>query len=774
MRNNKFSWVGRWISTARALVNEEPEFSLVDMFAGKKAKQTPVEERLNPTVYFKKVFQLNKPIKKAELIVTAQGIYHAMMNGHEVTDAIFTPDYTNYQQFLMYQQYDVTNLIKVGTNVLAVEVADGWYAGRISVQGGSAQFGNRLALLADLVVTFEDEKQLIIGTDNSFTAGYGKHVYADIQIGEKQDLRLDTDWQVSEELLPEAVFEIAADYTRLTPQEGPMVYRQERLDAQKIWLEDTEYIVDFGQVIAGRVRLTVDLAKDQEIIIEHSEVLDETGRFFRNIVGRNKDARDIFIGRGQKEVLEPDFTFHGFRYVKITGLTHFKLDDIKAIAIYSQMETTGYFKTNDAKMNRLLSNILWSQKGNMLSIPTDCPQRERVGWTGDMQVFASASTFFMNSNQLIQRWLKTVRIDQRENGAIVDYSPEPLDAKNLAFTGVEASAGWGDAIIMVPWTLYQRYGNKEVLIENYEAMKKWFVFEQSSAAGDKEGLSRYIWDTQFHYGDWMFPSFMMKDPNPMKTAAVTKDLVATAFLAHSAELLAQIAEELGDDGQSYRDYAANVKAAFTQAFVTETGYLTADYQGCYVLALAFKMVPLAIEKSLVKRLVALIEANGRRLDTGFLSVPYLLDVLSDYGYVELAKAVFLQDECPSWFYEVDHGATTIWESWAAIQPDGTVEPFSFNHYAFGCVLDWMVREIAGLKNTAPGYEAIEVSPSVEIVDDFELCYQSATGLIKIIKRGKKWMIQADENIEVVVDLNPVQGKLVRNLISSDIMIDERS
>ncbi|WP_446454049.1 family 78 glycoside hydrolase catalytic domain [Tuanshanicoccus yangjingiae] len=760
MRNNQLSWVGRWISTDLAIVSEEPVFSLADMFAGKKTEQTSVEERLNPTVYFKKVFSMNKRIKKAKLFITAQGIYHAMINGKEVTDAIFTPDYTNYQQFLMYQQYDVTDLVQRGTNVLAVEVADGWYAGRISVQGGSAQFGNQLALLADLVVTFEDETQFIIGTDNSFTAGRGKHVYADIQIGEKQDLRLDTDWQISEEELPEVVFEIKADYKRLTLQEGPMVYRQEMLEAKKIWRENDAYIVDFGQVIAGRVRLSTDLANGQEITIEHSEVLNEVGLFFHNIVGRNKEARDIFIGRGRKEILEPDFTFHGFRYVKITGLTHLELEDIQAIVIYSQMETTGYFKTNDVKVNRLLSNILWSQKGNMLSIPTDCPQRERVGWTGDMQVFAPASTFFMDTNQLIQRWLKSVRIDQRENGAIVDYSPEPLDAKNLAFTGADASAGWGDAIIMVPWTLYQRYGNKEVLIENYEAMKKWFAFGQSSAAGDKEGLSRYIWDTQFHYGDWMFPSFMMKDPNPMKTAEVTKDLVATAFLAHSAELLAQIAELLGDEGQPYRDYAANVKAAFTQAFVTEIGYLTADYQGCYVLALAFKMVPPVMEKPLVNRLVALIEANGRRLDTGFLSVPYLLDVLCEYGYVELAKAVFLQEECPSWFYEVNHGATTIWESWAGIQPNGVVGAFSFNHYAFGCVLDWMIREIVGLKTIAPGFSKIKIAPSVEIVENFEMCYQSAAGLIEVMKQGKNWTVKVDDKITVEVDLNRVQGHLV--------------
>lgn len=660
----------------------------------------------------------------------------------------------------MFQTYDVTALIKSGENTFCAEVADGWYAGRISVQGGSAQFGNQLALLADLIVTYADGTKVTIGTDSSFSAGSGKHVYADIQIGEKQDFRLDLNWKVDAEPLEESVDVIEADYSRLTPQEGPMVYRQEILEPIKIWLEDEDYIVDFGQVTAGRVRLTTHLNLGQEIIIEHSEVLNEQGKFFNNIVGRNKDARDIFIGRGKKEELEPNFTFHGFRYVKISGLEQLSVKDIVAIAIYSRMENTGKFITNDGKINQLLSNILWSQKGNMLSIPTDCPQRERVGWTGDMQVFAPSSTYFLNTNDFIERWLKTVRIDQHDNGEIVDFSPEPKDAKSISFTGSNSSAGWGDAIIMVPWVLYQRYGNKKVLVDNYQAMKKWFFFEQKSAAENKTGKARYIWDTKFHYGDWMFPSFMMKEPNPMRTSEVTKDVVATAFLAHSAELLASIAEVLDDDGESYRRYAQKVKQAFTEFFVTEEGKLTSDYQGCYVLALAFKMVPQEMETLLVERLVQLIHENGDKLDTGFLSVPYLLDVLCDYGYSDLAKIIFLQDECPSWFYEVNQGATTIWESWAGILPNGKVGSFSFNHYAFGCVLDWMVRETVGLKTLAPGFSKIEISPSVEIAEEFEFEYQSHSGMISIVKNGQKWQIKTEKNIEVVVNLSKVQGQLV--------------
>ncbi|MDQ0223188.1 family 78 glycoside hydrolase catalytic domain [Streptococcus moroccensis] len=762
MRNKKEKWTGRWISSENAKVSEEPEFTLEEMFSGKSRPQAPVENRLNPSVYFKRVFELQEPINSAQLLITCQGIYQAFLNGKKVTEAIFMPDYTDYNDFLMYQTYDVTSLLQVGTNILAIEVADGWYAGRISVQGGSAQFGNQLAVLADLELTYEDGTQVVIGTDHHFSAGSGKHRYADIQIGEKQDLREDTDWKTSREPLNLTVFEVDADYGRLAPQEGPMVYRQEQFPAQSIWEEDDTLIVDFGQVIAGRVRLETFLAEGQEIRLEHAETLNENGQFFQNIVGRNKDAIDIFIGRGQKEVLEPDFTFHGFRYTKIVGLEKKNISTINAISIYSAMERTGYLKTSNEKVNQLLSNILWSQKGNMLSIPTDCPQRERVGWTGDMQVFAPSSTFFLKTDALIKRWLKSVRINQKDNGEVIDYSPAPKDAaKSVAFTGSYSSAGWGDAIIMVPWTLYERYEDKAVLEENYDAMVHWFEFSKNSAAGDKSGNARYIWDTKFHYGDWMFPSFMMEDPNPMRTAEVTKDLVATTFLAHSAELLANISEVLGKNGEEYRAYSQKVKQAFTERFVTKDARLTHDYQGCYVLALAFDVVPEEYRSGLLARLVSLIHDNRDRLDTGFLSVPYLLDVLCANGERELAKTLFFQEACPSWFYEVNQGATTIWESWAGIQPDGKVGTFSFNHYAFGCVLDWIVRETVGLKPLEPGYQAIEIKPSIEIVEGFKMSYQTPNGIIQIHKNGKNWMIEGPNEVVVTVDLSAVDGILYR-------------
>lgn len=753
LKNSEDKWIGKWITSDFAMVSHEPEFSLADMFGGKKAPTPkPIDERLHAPVIFKKVFNVEKFISSAKLEITSQGLYQAYLNGKKISDAIFTPDYTQYQKYLQYQTYNVRDLLVDGENVLTVVVADGWYAGRIAVSGMSCQFGDQLALLADLTIKYTDQSKLKIGTDESFSVGTGKWKYSDIAIGEKQDFRSRNILNTSALFSNDAKI-IRADYKRLSPQMGPQVKKMKILKAKKVWQEDNCLIVDFGQVIAGRIRLTANFKAGIDVKIEHSEALDQDGHFFKNIIGRNKDQEDHVIGNGELETFEPDFTFHGFRYIRITNLAKTDIQEVKAIVIFSNMKRTGEISTSDKRINRLLKNIKWSQRGNMLSIPTDCPQRERVGWTGDMQVFAPASTFYYNTEDFIRRWLKSVRIDQLKNGEIIDYSPAPKDfyQSTLDFKGSLSSAGWSDAIIMVPWALYQRYGHENVLKENYDAMVKWHNYSRKSAAGDKLGNDRYIWDTTFHYGDWMFPSMMIGNPNPMKSAELTKNVVATAFLAHSSELLAKISNILGEDGNRYTEYANKVKRAFTEKFF-RNGKLTSDYQGCYVLALAFDMVSdRNIRQQLLDRLVELIHSNRDCLDTGFLSVPYLLDVLVDNGKSELAKQLFLQNKCPSWLYEIDHGATTIWESWAGIQPDGKVGTFSFNHYAMGCVIDWFIRKVVGLNVIKPGFKEVEINPRFkDLVKDFQMNYLSENGLFTIKLENGEYEFTIPENCQAVV------------------------
>ena len=787
----KREWKAKWIEPVQQETKEEPVFTLQQMFSGEKLVQEPVEERLLPSQCLKKVFQLNadKEIVSAKLVMTAHGIYRAKINGKDVTDALFTPDNTSYSKVLMYQEYDVTALL-AEDNVWSVVVADGWYAGRISVNGASAQFGNKLGILGELIVTFADGTTETIGTDEDFFSSTDKYVYSDIFIGEKQDLRAaDAEWETSFSTEGMASVTVADyGYENLTEQIGPLVKRKETLAPVAIWQEEESWIVDFGQVIAGRIELTAFLDEGQEISVEHSEVLSKEGKFFNNILGRNKDQTDIFVGRGQEEVLEPDFTFHGFRYAKISGLPVLTVDMVKAYVLYSDMKTTGSFRTSNEKVNRLIDNIHWSQKGNMLSVPTDCPQRERVGWTGDLQVFAPTATFFMDIYDFTRRWLENVMADQLPNGEVVDYSPAPRDfLENPSITGAYSSAGWGDAIILVPWTLYERYGKVDVLAETYPAMQKWHEHCKSSAAGDKEGFDKFIWDTVFHFGDWMFPSYMMGEQSkgPIATSVVTKDVFATAFSAHSSEKLAEIAQLLGriEEAEGYAAYAKDVKEAFRLRFF-ENGRLTSDFQGCYVIALAFDMIPQEKE-ALINRLVTLIEANGNCLDTGFLSVPHLLDVLCENGQEELAKKVFYQEQCPSWFYEVNNGATTIWESWAGIQPNGDVMDFSFNHYAFGCVGDWMVRKIAGLEVKEPGYKEFYIRPMQNSgLEAFELDYDSAQGKIRIaladgqlhvtVPEGSKAFVQVpatSRNLDSAGKVNNMGDLIEAELMSGEYVLD---
>lgn len=773
------AWIGRWIEPVQEPVTEEPEFSLAAMFGGAPLpEQAPVEERLHPTRLLRRAFETRGSVAHATLRMTARGLYQAFIDGMPVTDAVLLPGFTSYYKDLRYQEFDVTDLVaNPGEHVWAVELADGWWAGRVAVQGQSAQWGDRLQLLGELELEYVDGSREVVGTDGEFVSTAGSRVHADIQIGEKRDLRLEQEgWQL-------AGFDDSA-WTRVAvtdevpgegepailPQEAPLARVQAKLAPVDWWREDNAIVVDFGQVIAGRVALERLLGCGQELVLRHAEALDADGRFFENIVGRNKDQRDVFVGRGRREHLEPAFTFHGFRYARIEGWDvglqgAFDPACIEAHAIWADMPRAGHMVTSDARLNRLLENVLWSARGNLINVPTDCPQRERMGWVGDALIFAPTASFLYDVDALMRQWLASVRADQQADGQILDYSPAPRAIMGSAeFLGALSSAGWGDAIALVPWTLWERYGDLDVLRDNYEAMCAWHDFSVASAAGElsaipggeapgtKEGDDRYIWDTKFHYGDWMFPSYMMGEgaPGPIGTAKATSDLCATAYLAHTSDVLAQVAELLGDDERANecQAYAVNVRRAFQKRFVRGGGLLDREFQGCYVLALAFDLLPEDQRQAAADHLAQMVRDNGNRLDVGFLGMPHLMDVLCDWGHADVAEALLYQDACPSWLYEVDRGATTIWESWANVAPDGTVGAYSFNHYSFGCVADWMARHIGGLAPIKPGYDEFRVEPHP--MGDLRFCctsFQSVHGLIRV-----DWEHQADGRLRVEVEV----------------------
>ncbi|SIT02998.1 alpha-L-rhamnosidase [Alicyclobacillus vulcanalis] len=738
-------WEAHWIEPIQKPASEEKMVSVLDVVSGNVATKTLQEQEadLRPPQLIRRAFRVVRSVRKARLYITSRGVYRAEINGMKVGQAEFSPDFTPYDKYLKYQTYDVTACIKPGVNAIGIVLADGWYIGRIHFAGHSCHYGNKLALLLQLEIEYEDGSTEVISTDTSFRCHTGPWLYADLFIGEKYDARLEIQGWSSPDFDDSEWFKCV--YSEDGPaciraQYGPVVRAMERLSPIQIYVSsDGSQIVDFGQVIAGRIRLRLNVPEGTEIRIEHSEAVDTDGQFIRNIVGRNKEQTDIYItsGRGD-EVYEPAFTYHGFRYVRITGCpTRIQLDDVEAVVLYSDMKLTGSFRCSDERLNRLHSNIQWTQKSNMVSIPTDCPTRERAGWTGDVQVFAPTATFNMHVFAFLRRWLLMVRLEQLPDGRVPNHVPA---GRYLEFEsgplGI-SSAGWGDAIIIVPWVLYQRYGDISILEENYEAMGRWLSYVRSQAEQESDGHRRYLWNHGFHFGDWMIPSLVMENNNglgPIASAEATGELVATCFYAYSCKLMSEIADIIGRPGDAvfYRQLYSHIRQAFEKEYVDDSGRLSAHFQGTYVLALYMDMVSSNLRGRMVEQLVRLIECNGWRLDTGFLATPFLMDVLCDAGRPDIAYRLLWQERCPSWLYEINCGATTVWESWDAVSPNGDVKLVSQNHVAFGCIGDWMYRRLGGLKPLMPGFKEFIVEPDVMCGLDFVgICHDTPYGIIKL-------------------------------------------
>ncbi|MEF2279631.1 family 78 glycoside hydrolase catalytic domain [Deinococcus sp. YIM 134068] len=726
---NPDDWQARWVEPRQEPVTPEPP---INFFAAMgMGPRTPEETRtlpgkLHPCPRLRRTFEIPGPVRKARLYATAHGLYTLDLNGERVGDRELTPENTSYPQFLMVQTYDVTGQVQLGQNALGVTLADGWYAGRTSAAGDSLNFGDRLGVLFQLEIELEDGVRLTVASDGNIRSSVdGPLVYSDLFIGERYDARRempgwstpafdDSGWS------PVTLAEYG--YDNLVMQYGEAVRAVMTLPALQVLTTPAgETVVDFGQVIAGRVRMTVRGAAGTEVFLQHAEVLDEHGNFFQNITWRNKDQTDVYILRGgDEETYEPTFTFHGFRYVRVIGSPGaVRAEDFTAVVLASDLPMAGTFETSDPRLNRLQANVVWSQRGNFLSIPTDCPQRERTGWTGDIQAFAPTAVFNMGVNAFLTRWLRLVQREQLPDGQIPNFVPTTPSMVDPF--GAPSSAGWGDACIIVPWVLYGEYADEGVLAENYPTMQRWVAYiERQAAEGLPENSSaeelspaererqRYLWNTGFHFGDWLIPSI----PHPVEGAMATRELVATCFYAYSTNLLAQVAGVLGkvEDAERYAELNRRVRQAFAGEYLSPDGRLRAHFQGVYVLALHLGLIPEERRPQVLGQLVGMIEANGDRLDTGFASVPFLLDVLCEGGRPDVASRLLFQTECPSWLYEVERGATTIWENWRAITPEGEVQPVSYNHYAFGCVGDWMYRHLGGLRRLTPGYRHFAVRP----------------------------------------------------------------
>ncbi|SDF12201.1 Acetyl esterase/lipase [Mucilaginibacter pineti] len=654
-----------------------------------------------PAQYFQKTFAASGKIRSAKLFVTAHGLYEAKLNGKRIGDAYLTPGWTDYAKRLQYQAYDVTPMLNKGTNTLTIAVGDGWFRGYVGFDGMKDIYGKQTGLLAQLELTYSDGKSEIIPTDESWKSGNGPIRTSSINNGETLDSRIAVN-------CGQPVKVVAYSNNNLVPSESYAVSKHETFKPlRSLTTPKGEKVLDFGQNLVGWVVVRLKGKAGDKISIEHAEVLDKAGNFYTaNLRNAQATATYILSGNGTgadgKESLEPHFTYFGFRYIKVSGTEgEINPDDFTAVALYSDMRPTGNFSCSNPLINQLQHNIQWGQRGNFLDIPTDCPQRdERLGWTGDAQAFFKTAAYNFDVKSFFSKWMKDVASNQSENGSVTSVVPDILGA----FGG---SAGWADVATIIPWQLYEIYGDRSLLDSQYAMMKKWVDYVQGQS---KDGL----WQSGFHFGDWL--SF--RPGNDDGTEAITdKYEIAQCFWAHSTQNLINAARTLGkgEDVVKYTDMLSRIKKAYLNEYVTASGRLLSNTQTAYVLALHFDMLPENMRARTARYLVDNIKVYKDHLSTGFLGTPYICHVLSRFGYPDVAFTLLNQDTFPSWLYPVKMGATTIWERWDGIRPDGsfqTPQMNSFNHYAYGAIGDWMYQNVLGIQASSPGYKTIRIKPLI--------------------------------------------------------------
>ncbi len=685
---------------------------------------TPFKEKFKefkPVYYFRKAFAVTKEVQRVRVYASALGLYEIHLNGQRLGNELFTPGLTEYSHHIQYQVYEA-ELLR-GMNVIGMTLGEGWYRGRFQIKGRNT-WGKHGAIFMQMHIDYQDGSHENLLTDPSWKVSIGPILRSDIYDGEDYDARLESNWL--NHAFDDGAWASARTYRsfpvrRLVAPLGEKVRQIETVTAKRIFQSPAgDTVVDFGQNMVGWIRLKVSGEAGQQVSIDFGEILDKDGNFYRDNY-RTARSQITYTCKGSgEEIYEPHFTFFGFRFARIRNYAKADLSTLTGIVIHSDLRPTGKFSCSNPLVNQLQENIRWGEKGNFLDIPTDCPQRdERLGWTGDAQVFARTAAFNMDVGRFFRKWLKDLSVSHSFTGAVPFWIPAKL---RLPI----ASSGWGDAAIIVPWTHYLVYGDKRILADQYTSMKKWLGYERNSAAWlhfrDLLHLRRYfrrerfIWDSGFHFGDWLAPG------EGQKEWMAKKPWIATAYYAYSAGLLARIARIIGhnDEAERFQKLFENIRAAFCDRFLAQDGSIPNGFQTAYVLALEFDLLPIDVRMASVRHLVDDIRKHGDHLTTGFLGTPALNFALSNNGQTDTAYRLLLQETCPSWLYPVKLGATTIWERWDAIQPDGSTNEsaigsdnmVSFNHYAFGAIGDWLYRVVAGLEldPDAPAYKHIFIQP----------------------------------------------------------------
>lgn len=660
---------------------------------------------------FGKTFAIDKKVKKARLYATAHGVYEVTLNGQTVGDYRMAPGWTSYHNRLQYQIYDVTEQL-AEENEIAITVGNGWYKGILGFYCQPNQYGTQAGAFAELHVEYEDGSKEVIATDETWAVKTGEIRYSEIYMGET----IDTD---APEIKEGKVVVKEFDKAVLTAQENEPVRITEKIVGKELIVTPKgEKLVDFGQIVTGVVEVHVKGEKGQKIVLRHAEVLDKDGNFYPETLRQAKSI-DTFICNGEEQIFRPHFTFHGFRYICVEGMEEFTADQFIACVTHSDMEKTGDFHCSNKKVNQLQSNITWSQRDNFLDIPTDCPQRdERLGWTGDAQVFSWTAAFNRNTALFYKKWMRDVAAESSLEKGVPHVVPDILDSYS--------SSAWSDVAVIVPWVVYQIYGDKGILEENWKCMHEWVDYIKNNCG--ENGL----WQSGFQYGDWLA---LDKEESADRTGATDKYMIANAYYLYVTELVKKTAEVLGKDEEAkkYAELYETTLDAFRREYYTETGRIVSETQTGAIISLYFNLAREKDRKRILNTLLTNIGNHKNHLATGFVGTPYICHTLSENGAHEMAATLFMKEDYPSWLYAVNMGATTIWERWNSIKPDGTFDESgmnSLNHYAYGSVGDWMYRKVAGLSQLEPGYKKFQVKPMfVKGIEEWGTEFDSVYGKI---------------------------------------------
>ncbi len=672
-----------------------------------------IEEKVSPVpMVFRKKFIVEKKVKTVKIYSTAIGLYNICLNGKKVGDDYFAPGFTSYKNNLQYQVYDITKDI-ANNNELMVTVTGGWAVGSFVFTRKNRITADRQAFLADIRIIYEDDSTEIISTNETWDVSMkGNLKLADIYDGEEYD----ASFNISEEYFSKA----SVEHVRISPKMVPssvLVKANETFNPINIKEIGDEIIYDFGQNFAGVVELEIQGKKGQIITVRHAEILKEDGSLNTDFL-RTAKAQLKYICKEGLQKYSPSFTYMGFRYISVKGISQSDIK-VRAKALYSQLEEQGDFKCSNEMLNQLQSNIKWGAKSNFVEIPTDCPQRdERMGWTGDIALFAQTACFNFDMKNFLRKWLKDMRSEQLFSGGI----PNTIPSQGYGFPATMPTMAidfWGDASVLVPWALYQKTGDEKILYENYEMMKKYVKACKRWAGFFSFGKHRYIWNTPsvLHFGDWVAP-----DVPQMNQWQKRSKWTATASLANTSHILSMIAGILNkpEEEQYFYNIYKKTSEAYIDILTDKNGRLLEEFQTAYVLPIYFNMFDNATKNKAAANLAKLVKNGNYKIGTGFPGTPYILFALADNGQKETAFKMLLNTDCPSWLYEVKMGATTIWERWdgldedgkCPIGDDGTDSMISYNHYASGAVGDFLYRRVAGIEATEAGYKSFKVAPII--------------------------------------------------------------